>query len=55
MNANTALTDAGTAIGIAENATSIAKGANQAVAAARSGAKVTIITKLGKDNIGHYY
>ena len=28
------------------------KGANQAVAAARAGAKVSIITRLGKDNIG---
>lgn len=28
------------------------KGANQAVAAARAGAKVTIITRLGKDDIG---
>lgn len=28
------------------------KGSNQAVAAARAGANVTIITKLGKDNIG---
>lgn len=29
------------------------KGSNQAVAAARAGAKVTMITKLGKDNIGN--
>ena len=29
------------------------KGSNQAVAAARAGAKVTIISKLGKDNIGN--
>lgn len=28
------------------------KGANQAVAAARAGAKVTIISRIGKDGIG---
>ena len=28
------------------------KGANQAVAASRAGAKVTIVSRLGKDNIG---
>lgn len=28
------------------------KGSNQAVAAACAGASVTIITKLGKDNVG---
>jgi ribokinase len=28
------------------------KGSNQTIAAARAGAKVTLITKLGKDNFG---
>jgi ribokinase len=31
------------------------KGANQAVAAARLGAEVTFVARLGKDHLGHHY